>query len=387
MKPVTMTGGYDGQPWVQPRQCYRTSSCHVGNDGTRRTVRGRSTGTLTCLTGLGGMLLARGGVGSLASFTRRLASSMSSPLQPSLSRKTLTRRGPMLTVRLVARPTARSSLADRSQRIGPHHLCPRVKRPDAHPLRCLRRAVAVVHHRNARPASDGGNLSQRRRLTFRNSPAMRSSTGTLKYKDHPMARMTGGEAIVDSLLRHGIDTVFGLPGVQTYGLFDAFARASNSLRLINARHEQTTAYMALGYACATGRPSAYAVVPGPGVLNTGAALATAWSVNAPVLCLTGQVPSMMIGRGRGQLHELPDQLATLRSLLKWVERIEHPSQASHLTARAFQEMLSGRPGPVALEMPWDQFTASAEITPQGAAPPAPEASSPTPSASPPWRSC
>src|SRR6202012_1018052 len=79
-----------------------------------------------------------------------------------------------------------------------------------------------------------------------------------------MARMTGGEAIVDSLLRHGIDTVFGLPGVQTYGLFDAFARASNRLRLINARHEQTTAYMALGYACATGRPAAYAVVPGPG---------------------------------------------------------------------------------------------------------------------------
>ena len=187
-----------------------------------------------------------------------------------------------------------------------------------------------------------------------------------------MARMTGGEAIVDSLLRHGIDTVFGLPGVQTYGLFDAFARASNSLRLINARHEQTTAYMALGYACATGRPSAYAVVPGPGVLNTGAALATAWGVNAPVLCLTGQVPSMMIGRGRGQLHELPDQLATLRSLLKWVERIEHPSQASHLTARAFQEMLSGRPGPVALEMPWDQFTASAEITPQEPLPPHPK---------------
>src|SRR5512140_3699070 len=127
-----------------------------------------------------------------------------------------------------------------------------------------------------------------------------------------MARMTGGEAIVDGLLRHGIDTVFGLPGVQVYGLFDAFARNANRLRLINARHEQTTAYMALGYACATGRPAAYAVVPGPGVLNTTAALATAWGVNAPVLCLTGQVPSMMIGRGRGQLHELPDQLATLR---------------------------------------------------------------------------
>jgi acetolactate synthase I/II/III large subunit len=186
-----------------------------------------------------------------------------------------------------------------------------------------------------------------------------------------MARMTGGEAIVDSLLRHGIDTVFGLPGVQTYGLFDAFARASNRLRLINARHEQTTAYMALGYACAAGRPAAYAVVPGPGVLNTTAALATAWGVNAPVLCLTGQVPSMMIGRHRGQLHELPDQLATLRTLLKWAERIDHPTQAPDLVARAFQQMLSGRRGPVALEMPWDQFTATAEVTPQDPLPPHP----------------
>jgi len=176
--------------------------------------------------------------------------------------------------------------------------------------------------------------------------------------------MTGGEAIVDGLLRHGIDTVFGLPGVQVYGLFDAFARSANRLRLINARHEQSTAYMALGYACATGRPSAYAVVPGPGVLNTTAALATAWGVNAPVLCLTGQVPSPMIGRLRGSLHELPDQLATLRSLLKWADRIEHPSQAPYLVARAFQEMLTARRSPVALEMPWDQFSVAAEVTPQ-----------------------
>ncbi|HUB14672.1 MAG TPA: thiamine pyrophosphate-dependent enzyme [Acetobacteraceae bacterium] len=190
-----------------------------------------------------------------------------------------------------------------------------------------------------------------------------------------MPRMTGGEAIVDGLLRHGIDTVFGLPGVQVYGLFDAFSRASNRLRLINARHEQTTAYMALGYACATGRPAAYAVVPGPGVLNTGAALATAWGLNAPVLCLTGQVPSPMIGRLRGSLHELPDQLATLRSLLKWADRIEHPSQAPYLVARAFQEMLSGRRSPVALEMPWDQFGVAAEVTPQD---PLPLQPNPTP---------
>ncbi len=190
-----------------------------------------------------------------------------------------------------------------------------------------------------------------------------------------MARMTGGEAIVDGLLKHGIDTVFGLPGVQVYGLFDAFARNANRLRLINARHEQTTAYMALGYAYATGRPATYAVVPGPGVLNTTAALATAWGVKAKVLCLTGQVPSELIGRLRGALHELPDQLATLRSLLKYAERIEHPSQAPYLVARAFQEMQSGRPGPVALEMPWEQFHTPAEVTSHD---PIPLAPNPTP---------
>jgi TPP-dependent trihydroxycyclohexane-1,2-dione (THcHDO) dehydratase len=149
---------------------------------------------------------------------------------------------------------------------------------------------------------------------------MATSGPTPGKEIHTMPRMTGGEAIVDSLLRHGIDTVFGLPGVQVYGLFDAFARNANRMRLINARHEQTTAYMALGYACATGKPAAYAVVPGPGVLNTTAALATAWGVNAPVLCLTGQVPGPMIGRLRGMLHELPDQLATLRTLLKYADR-------------------------------------------------------------------
>ncbi len=178
-----------------------------------------------------------------------------------------------------------------------------------------------------------------------------------------MPRMTGGDAIVDSLLRHGIDTIFGLPGVQMYGLFDAFARNANQLRVINARHEQTTAYMALGYAQSTGKPSAFTVVPGPGVMNTMGALTTAWGVNAPVMCITGQVPSAMIGRGRGQLHEMPDQLATLKTLLKFAERIEHPTEAPQVMARAFQAMLSGRPGPVAVEMPWDMFTASADVTP------------------------
>src|SRR4029453_18874458 len=90
---------------------------------------------------------------------------------------------------------------------------------------------------------------------------------------------------------------------------------------------------------------------------------TAWGVNAPVTCITGQVPSAMIGRGRGQLHEMPDQLATLKTLLKFAERIEHPTDAPQVMARAFQAMGSGRPGPVAVEMPWEMFPSTADVTP------------------------
>jgi acetolactate synthase-1/2/3 large subunit len=169
-----------------------------------------------------------------------------------------------------------------------------------------------------------------------------------------MTSSSGGEAIVSGLVAHGIDTVFGLPGAQIYGLFDAFHKAQ--LKVIGARHEQACGYMAYGYARSTGRPGVFSVVPGPGVLNAGAALLTALGSNEPVLCLTGQVPTQFLGKGRGHLHEMPDQLATLRSFVKWADRIEYPDTAPALVSRAFQEMLSGRRGPAALEMPWDVFT-------------------------------
>ncbi len=176
-----------------------------------------------------------------------------------------------------------------------------------------------------------------------------------------MTLSSGGEAIVSGLVAHGVDTVFGLPGAQIYGLFDAFHQAQ--LKVIGARHEQACGYMAYGYARSTGRPGVFSVVPGPGVLNAGAALLTAFGSNEPVLCLTGQVPTQFLGKGRGHLHEMPDQLATLRTFVKWAERIEYPDNAPAAVSRAFQEMLSGRRGPVSLEMPWDVFTQRAEVGP------------------------
>ncbi|WP_298369917.1 thiamine pyrophosphate-dependent enzyme [uncultured Bradyrhizobium sp.] len=176
-----------------------------------------------------------------------------------------------------------------------------------------------------------------------------------------MTSTSGGEAIVNGLVAHGVDTVFGLPGAQIYGLFDAFHQAQ--LKVIGARHEQACGYMAFGYARSSGKPGVFSVVPGPGVLNASAALLTAFGCNEPVLCLTGQVPTQFLGKGRGHLHEMPDQLATLRTFVKWADRIEYPDNAPAMVSRAFQEMLSGRRGPASLEMPWDVFTQRTQVAP------------------------
>src|SRR4051794_36078698 len=122
-----------------------------------------------------------------------------------------------------------------------------------------------------------------------------------------MAEMTGGQALVQSLRVEGVEVIFGLPGVQLDWAFDALYAEQDHIRFIQTRHEQAAAYMADGYARTTGRPGTCLVVPGPGVLNTAAALSTAYACSSPVLCLTGQIQSDLIGKSRGVLHEIPEQ--------------------------------------------------------------------------------
>jgi acetolactate synthase-1/2/3 large subunit len=184
-----------------------------------------------------------------------------------------------------------------------------------------------------------------------------------------MTRMTGGRALVEMLQRHAVDTLFALPGVQNDALFVALYDAGENIRVIHPRHEQAAAYMAFGYSRANGKPGAFAVVPGPGLLNTTAALSTAYATNTPVLCISGQIPSNLIGRGFGLLHEIPDQLSILRGLTKWAERINHPSEAGKLVNEAFRQLADGRPRPVALEMPLDIMAFESEVAlPQPEAP-------------------
>ncbi len=176
-----------------------------------------------------------------------------------------------------------------------------------------------------------------------------------------MPRMTGGEALVESLKREGVDTVFGLPGIQLDWAFDALYAERDSIRVVHTRHEQATAYMADGYARTTGKVGTFIVVPGPGVLNAAGALATAYAVNSPVLCITGQIQSDLIDQGRGVLHEIDDQLGMLRHVTKWNARAMTPNEVPLVVHEAFRQLRSGRPRPVEIEIPPDILQREADV--------------------------
>jgi len=176
-----------------------------------------------------------------------------------------------------------------------------------------------------------------------------------------VTKKTGGEAVVEALIKHGVHTLFGLPGIQNDWLYNALYDVRDKIKVIHTRHEQGAAYMALGYALATGEPMVFNVVPGPGLLNASAGLATAYGLNAKVFCLTGQIPSYDIGKGRGLLHEIPHQQEVLRGLTKWSDIVLHPADASRKVAQAFYEMNSERPRPVALEVPMDILAMRSEV--------------------------
>jgi acetolactate synthase I/II/III large subunit len=177
------------------------------------------------------------------------------------------------------------------------------------------------------------------------------------------AAMTTAEAVTGALLAHGIDTVYGLPGTHNDALFDAFYGARDRLRFIHTRHEQGGAYMALGAALVTGKPQIFTVVPGPGLLNAGAAILTAQAMNAPVIGLVGQIPQREIDRGHGYLHEIRDQLGLAAHLAKYVARIRSAEEGPRLVAQAFAAAQAGRPGPVILECGMDIWGAAGVAAP------------------------
>ena len=193
--------------------------------------------------------------------------------------------------------------------------------------------------------------TRERKATDRNVTA----TGTATQE------LTGGQALVASLIANGVDTIFALPGVQLDGAFDALYAEREAIRVIHPRHEQAAAYMADGYARSTGKVGACMVVPGPGLLNATAALSTAYACNSPVVCVTGQIQSDLIEFGRGLLHEIPNQLGMIRSVTKHAERATTPPEIPGLVQRAFAEVRGGRQRPVEIEIPPDTLFATADV--------------------------
>ncbi|MXZ77701.1 MAG: thiamine pyrophosphate-binding protein [Acidimicrobiia bacterium] len=162
---------------------------------------------------------------------------------------------------------------------------------------------------------------------------------------------SGGSAVVEQLVREGVEVVFGIPGVQLMHILDSFHRGADKIRYITVRHEQATAFMADGYARVSGRPGTTLIVPGPGVYNAGSGLATAYAASSPVFQISGQINRDAIGQGNSLPHEVHDQLDVVRPITKYAERITEADQLPGAVRRAFAAMTSGRPRPAHLEIP------------------------------------
>lgn len=167
-----------------------------------------------------------------------------------------------------------------------------------------------------------------------------------------MKKIYGAEAIVKCLAREGIELVLGIPGLYSMPIFDALHRHP-TIKVVTVRHEQGAAFMADGYARATGRPAAVLTLPGPGLTNAMTGLGEAFSDSTPVLVLSTQVNRAFIDKDAGLLHEMTQQFEMLSPLMKYSERINDSREISDVFYWAMEALRNGRPRPVQIEIPRD----------------------------------
>jgi acetolactate synthase-1/2/3 large subunit len=167
-----------------------------------------------------------------------------------------------------------------------------------------------------------------------------------------MARMSGGKALVESLNVHGVDTVFGVLGSTLLPAYDALCDRSD-IRLIAPRGEDGAVHMADAYARVSGKVGVAMVTVGAGAVASLSAMGEAYAESWPVLNIVTQVPTQYLGEAKGVYHECPDQLEMFRPVTGWAHRVTSVSEISEAVREAFRRMRSGRPRPVALEIPAD----------------------------------
>jgi len=161
----------------------------------------------------------------------------------------------------------------------------------------------------------------------------------------------GGHVVIECLEALGADVAFGLPGIHALPMWDGLR--SSRLRTLNFRTELNAGFAADGYARVSGRVAPLLLSTGPGALNALTAIMEAASAHVPVVVIASQIPSDMIGKRRGYLHELHDQQASFGPIVKWAARCERIEQLPELIAEAWRQALTPPSGPTYLEVPVD----------------------------------
>lgn len=186
----------------------------------------------------------------------------------------------------------------------------------------------------------------------------------------PTAQRNGAEVLLDTLIECGVDTLFGYPGGAALPLYDALY-GRTALRHVLVRHEQAAVHAAEGYARTTGRVGVVLVTSGPGVSNTITGLLDAMSDSVPVLCISGQVASNLIGT---QAFQESDALGMSRPVTKWNHQPRSANELAGAVRAGLAVALSGRPGPVLLDVPKDvQLQVATDVLDAPQAPSAPPA--------------
>lgn len=191
-----------------------------------------------------------------------------------------------------------------------------------------------------------------------------------------MREMTGGQAVVETLRAVGVEHVFGIVGVHNMHIYDALYDHS-TIRPITARHEQGAAFMADGYARASGRIGVTLPISGPGGTNAATGVAQAYADSSPVLVIQSNVASDMLGWEAGTLHEMKDQQAFFQTITARSERVEHVEEIQERLVEAIEMLWSGRPRPVHVDIPSDLLSERGRFpddppAPVKPAPPAPD---------------
>ena len=170
---------------------------------------------------------------------------------------------------------------------------------------------------------------------------------------------TGGEWVVEALRAAGVRHVFGLPGVHNLAIYDALLRQHDIAHILS-RHEQGAAFMADGYARASGRPGVVVVTTGPGATNVLTPLVESFAGSQPILALMSDIPAALIGKGLGALHEVPNQIDCFKPVTRWAETVTDGRGIAAAIERAFHLFRTTRPGPIALSLPTDLLVGKTE---------------------------